>query len=550
MKILKKIFIYLIAFLKSIFNLFKPTNKAIDKVNNKQVPSTTSITKDAQLKQAISTSNIDTTNANNYIAYLDHLIDDYLIEKKHYDLAALSITNKTELSTLKEQVIPTLSPHLTNPELPKLVQETVDNYLDIHPLVTPHKQKVIAVVPVSNLDAPHVKENIQLPPKEKTLDDAPVDATLSFDNDASPKLTELNDDIVIETHPDEPIPPIEDVAKPLEVPVIESVTVDQHLEKEAVPPKVETKIETKVEDKVEDKPKEPKDLKEKVKEPPIVIPDLEPKIKQLTNQIDNPKEQDLSPLTNQINKLLNDLEDFLLLHEKSLSQEELAKLNKQKEKLRSLKQRIQNQEKVKTQMAEDELATTIEQDTIKQLRDTYQAQTLEDELEIKKLLNLQNSPDITKIETYLLKQRVQKIINLLVTPSLVLFPFIKNRYFRTFSISFFIAHHLGFMNQVLIKDPAIPYQELDNISKGKDALKSSLDKTYDNILTLDILENKIFTKYPHLQYDEEFTSQLAYLHNLLNNHYEQLIEQTDIIDIRHARLLRQIKTLKRKRQIS
>ncbi len=558
MQTIKKIFLYIIAFFKSLFSLFKSNSKN-KTAKNPPIATNQQATKSSTNQSLINTTNIDTTNnlisPNTSEQYLNDLIDDYLLNKKEINPHKVSLPIKNQIDTFKAEVAKPLIPLIKEPNFKQVLSTTIEDYLLKKPikpsLNQPAKSKVINITPL-NKTLSILEQTIKQNPKPSTLPLLPPRPikilnnqqlaslkTVTTSNSITEPTFQLKEEVI---HNEPTTPSSESKAIPIP-PINESIPTSQS---EEIPKPDSTT-----------KPPKKEISESKIIAEPLIIPDHNEEITKLTKSIEEPN-PNFDLITKKINNLLTKIDDYILLNESKMSKKQLANLEAQKNKLKKLKINMQTKKENQIQKAEDDLAATLEINTLKKLEIEFQNISFQDNEELKNILdpNYQKlttmSPtEINKLESTMIKIRLQKILNLLTMPSILLFPFIKNRYFRIFSISLFINYHFNFIGRVLSREPIInPQNELQALHNGKEALNASLEKTYDNIMYLDILEKDILHKYPSLINDQQFLNQLNHLRTMLNNQYEKLIQESDTIDIRHTRLLNQIKTLKRYKKVS
>lgn len=240
-------------------------------------------------------------------------------------------------------------------------------------------------------------------------------------------------------------------------------------------------------------------------------------------------------LEEKINLLLEQIQRKKM---QNLNTDNMVKLNKKEQELISIKENLVKQKSsdilLEEQLLEQEL-------TNKEL--------LELELEIKNLqfenrvdLNekmLQQAEDLEnislnqaqRIEKELLKKKLKKASLIFEIPFLLSLPFIKNKYFRYFTIGLFINHHLNFCNSILKHKTIMPSQEdLEKINNGYDALDEAITITNKNINYLNELTLSILEKYPEINIDQECLFYLNHLKNSLIKQEEKLSKKKMMIE--------------------
>ena len=155
---------------------------------------------------------------------------------------------------------------------------------------------------------------------------------------------------------------------------------------------------------------------------------------------------------------------------------------------------------------------------------------------------------MSKIEKELIKLKIKKACKTLELPSILLLPFIRNKYFFYFTAGLFVSNHLNFLNLILRhKTSNFTKPELEEIRRGNDALNESLNLTNNNIAYLSYLENDIRTKYPELSYDEEYLIYINRLkYNLIKNQ-EKLLKKKKMIEKYNLKYQVKVRKLKNKK---
>ena len=154
---------------------------------------------------------------------------------------------------------------------------------------------------------------------------------------------------------------------------------------------------------------------------------------------------------------------------------------------------------------------------------------------------------ITKIEKELIKLKIKKACKSLELPSLLLLPFIRNRYFFGFTAALFIYNHLNFLNSIL-RHKSIMYEDsrLAYIKKGSDALEEALKLTTNNLIYLTTLEEEILSKYPELSLDEEYLTYMNKLKYTLIMNQERTLKKKKMIKKYNLKYQVKVRKLKKK----
>lgn len=264
------------------------------------------------------------------------------------------------------------------------------------------------------------------------------------------------------------------------------------------------------------------------------------------------KEYDL--YKNEINKLLNEIENYEIKYSTTLTEEQKKILNKQKEKLRNTKEKIYLQQEIDLEKEKKEFNKTINEEEIKSLQDYLYSLHLEQELEfnnklIKQVENLEkvSEEQIANIDKKILMKNLEKASLLTEMTSILAFPFIRSRYFFYFTIGLIIDNHFNFINAFFKrKINKFKPADLSALKQGKDALDKAIDQTYNNIEKLQYITYNALNKYPELAYDKKFIKYTTKLNNNLQKNYLKLTKKRNIINKYYSKTNKQIKKLIKK----
>ncbi len=264
------------------------------------------------------------------------------------------------------------------------------------------------------------------------------------------------------------------------------------------------------------------------------------------------KEYDL--YKNEINKLLNEIENYEIKYSTTLTEEQKKVLNKQKEKLRHAKEKIYLQQEIDFEKEKKEFNKTITEEEIKSLQDYLYSLHLEQELEfnnklIKQVESLEkvSEEQIANIDKKILMKNLEKASLLTEMTSILAFPFIRSRYFFYFTIGLIIDNHFNFINAFFKrKINKFKPADLSALKQGKDALDKAIDQTYNNIEKLQYITYNALNKYPELAYDKKFIKYTTKLNNNLQKNYLKLTKKRNIINKYYSKTNKQIKKLIKK----
>ena len=250
------------------------------------------------------------------------------------------------------------------------------------------------------------------------------------------------------------------------------------------------------------------------------------------------EDKDYEKYEKMIEDLLYNIEMYKIKNEDSLTPSDREKLNQEKNKLKALKNKLETQKEKDIEKEKKELEAELTQEEIegiqaeiKQLHLDHQEEVNEELIAKLKKMEETNDSKMAEIEQQLIKSKLKKAARAAELPSILALPFIRHKYFFYFTIGLFVNNHFNFLN-ALFKRKVVKYEPIDltAIKNGYDALDSAIDKTYENIVYLDYLENKAITKYPSLKEDKEFNKYIIKIRTKLNSNYEKLQNKQKMIN--------------------
>ena len=334
---------------------------------------------------------------------------------------------------------------------------------------------------------------------------------------------------------------------------------------EDIPPNLDNQkviLEETIENqKSKEEPKEELKKKKKQEEQKPILVDtslLDDKIKKISENknIELTKEEfedkDYDKLIIEIDILLKEITN---LKQKPLTEESKQKLIQQESKLNQVKKELEIKKGEDLKKEENLLQEAILDQELFRLEEELKKLHLENQIDLNEK-NIQKAEDleflskeqVSKIEKELIKLKIKKACKTLELPSILLLPFIRNKYFFYFTAGLFVSNHLNFLNLILRhKTSNFTKPELEEIRRGNDALNESLNLTNNNIAYLSYLENDILTKYPELSYDEEYLIYINRLkYNLIKNQ-EKLLKKKKMIEKYNLKYQVKVRKLKNKK---
>ena len=302
---------------------------------------------------------------------------------------------------------------------------------------------------------------------------------------------------------------------------------------EITPKEEETVLPLIVETKEDTEKKDDNEIKNIRKNTEEVIINANKEIKK-----EDLEDKDYDEYERQIDDLLYNIEMYKIKNEDSMTPSEREKLNQEKNKLKSLKTKLEKQKDLDIEREKRELEAEITkdeiqgiQDELKQLHLEHQEEVNDDILEKLNKMEEKNDKQLAELEQQLIKSKLQKAAKAAEIPSFLALPFVRHKYFFYFTIGLFVNNHFNFL-KAIFKRKNVKYEPIDltEIKNGYDALDRALDKTYENIVYLDYLENESINKYPNLKEDEEFNKYVEKIRTKLNSNYERLQKKQKMIN--------------------
>lgn len=256
-----------------------------------------------------------------------------------------------------------------------------------------------------------------------------------------------------------------------------------------------------------------------------------------------------------VENLLKEIEKMKTLN---LKPEDKKQVLANESKLKNLQNNIENKKAIDLEAEKTLLEENIMEEEITGLLENLKKLHLEHQIDlnehlINKAEELENlsKEKVEKIEKELIKIKLKKASRSLELPSLILLPFIRNRYFCIFTAAIFVNNHLNILNNFL-KHKSVPYTPplLEHIKKGSDSLEEALNLTITNLSFLNYLEQNILSKYPELPLDEEYLLYINKLRYSLLKNEEKLLKKKQTIEKYNLKYQIKIRKLKKKKKIA
>ena len=231
-----------------------------------------------------------------------------------------------------------------------------------------------------------------------------------------------------------------------------------------------------------------------------------------------------------IESMLKEIEKIKTLN---LKPEDKKEILIKEMKLKNLQNNIEAKKIADLESEKALLEENITEEEIKGLLENLKKLHLEHQIDlnehlINKAEDLENlsKEKVEKIEKELIKIKLKKASKSLELPSLILLPFIRNRYFFLFTVGIFINNHFKLLDY-LLKHKSLPFTppELEHLKKGSDSLEEALNLTVTNLSYLNFLEQNILSKYPELSLDEEYLLYINKLRYSLLKNEEKLLKK-------------------------
>ena len=254
-----------------------------------------------------------------------------------------------------------------------------------------------------------------------------------------------------------------------------------------------------------------------------------------------------------LDDLLDRIENTRLKYGKKLTKEQEARLQKQEDRLRSTKEKLKKSKDRDIAFEKNELESSIKeveinglQQEIKKMNLEYKAETNDNLLKKMDKLEGMTKEQVASIDRKILMSRYNKASFLLEMSSLLAFPFIRNKYFRFFTIGLVVDNHLGFAHAFLNRK-ANRYQpvDLEGIKKGQDALDNAIDLAYKDLVELDYIEEQALKKHPELADDPAYQASITRVRNNLVNQFNKLQHKQEVMEKYSKKGIKQQKSLKK-----
>jgi hypothetical protein len=395
--------------------------------------------------------------------------------------------------------------------------------------------------------APTKEEKKKDTPKETPLVEPDLKTEIKEQIEPKEEKVDLRP-LLIDIKPDEPVPDIEQLIEKKEE------TIKEEKKKE------ETKDTAKKQE--ETKQPERKEEPEIIKVVPII--NLNPIVKE-EQEIENDlnyeiekeefEDKDYDSIEERINKLLEQLELFLVKNEKILTTRQKNKIYNEQERLRNIRNNLHNHKEQDISNESISLEEEITKEEFTGLKKELQKMKIDNQLDLQDnlLSKVEDLDNLTKsqaddIEKRLIKQKLKRALRAVEIPAILSLPFIRNKYFRYFTAGLFVTNHFNFLHGILRHQTTnITLPDINSIRQGRDALNNAINLNYENLEYLDYLEQEALRKHPGLAHDSEY---LLYINNIrynLTNNYNKLLRKQQSIERHLARINQNAKKLKRKR---
>ena len=281
---------------------------------------------------------------------------------------------------------------------------------------------------------------------------------------------------------------------------------------------------------------------------------LELEQEKIEKQIDF-EDKNYDELLLKIENLLKELEKMKTLN---LKPEDKKQVLVSVSKLKNLQNNIENKKIVDLEREKTLLEENITEEEITGLLENLKKLHLEHQIDLNEYLinkaeDLENlsKEKLKRIEKELIKIKIKKASRSLELPTLILLPFIRNRYFFMFTAGIFVNNHLNILDNLLKhKETLYTPPPLEHIKKGSDSLEEALNLTATNLIFLNYLEQNILAKYPELSLDEEYLLYINKLRYSLLKNEEKLLKKKQTIEKYNLKYQIKIRKLKKKKKVA
>ncbi len=348
---------------------------------------------------------------------------------------------------------------------------------------------------------------------------------------------------------------------------IKEYTLEAMDSKEKVKEIQEEKIKTSLKEEKQENKQEKAEVKQEEKKPEEVkfisinLYPIENETKRLEleqSELEEKREfedKNYDELLLRVENLLKEIEKIKTLN---LKPEDKKQVLANESKLKNLQNNIENKKAVDLEAEKTLLEENITEEEIAGLLENLKKLHLEHQIDlnehlINKAEELENlsKEKVEKIEKELIKIKLKKASRSLELPSLILLPFIRNRYFFMFTAGIFVNNHFKLLDH-LLKHKSVTYTPplLEHIKKGSDSLEEALNLTITNLSFLNYLEQNILSKYPELPLDEEYLLYINKLRYSLLKNEEKLLKKKQTIEKYNLKYQIKIRKLKKKKKVA
>ena len=557
--------------------------------------------KKERIKSFITTSKVIFTNK-----YIEELVDNEIEE--YYKEEKLKIKDTTKeieekIKDFKKKIIPIINIVINDKDiqdeeiLKKEIKDIVKEELDINPIIEkkPILEENKVQEPNTQVITKKPKEESKIEPK--TVVKEAVATTAALGATAIIGSTDTIREIIIpkEEKPkikkEEKIDTIEEIKLPELKSTIEETIKEQQEEikkdeieeeiieeekeeliKEPELPTIketpkgieETKEETPTEEIEEEVLEETTEIEE-VKEIVEANIDLDKLTKETDQVIDESKKEtkkeefedkDYDKINRQLDDMINKLSDTYIRYEDKLSDKQKEKLKKQEARLNGTKDKTSESKKKDLETEQKLLEENIKQSEIEGLKNELTNMEIQDNIDhnnslLKNVdkLDATTKKQLKEVDKRIIMKRLRKASLILEMKSLLALPFVRNKYFAYFTAGLIVDNHFNFISAYLRrKQNKYEPPELENITKGKDALLGALDITYKNLVELEYLEEQILSKYPELEKDPRYINQITSLKLKLTSTYDKLLAKSKTMDKYFDKSKKQTKILYKKKK--
>ncbi len=435
---------------------------------------------------------------------------------------------------------------------------------------TPKKEKTIAEQtrisrpenpkPKTNQETPsiHINSSLNLEKEEKIMNqeiETLVETTplIVFSPVLEEKFTkEKNETVIKSSHEKVKEYMIETIDSIKKVKEIKEEKLENKPEKEIIEEKLENKPEKEIIEEKQDEVEEVKFVKINFYPIDNEIKKLELEESKFEKQVEF-EDKNYDELLLRIESMLKEIEKIKTLN---LKPEDKKKILIKELKLKNLQSNIESKKTADLEKEKKLLEENITEEEIAGLLENLKKLHLDHQIDlnehlINKAEDLENlsKEQVERIEKELIKIKLKKASRCLELPTLILLPFIRNRYFFMFTAGIFVNNHFKLLDY-LLKHKSVAYTppELEHLKKGSDSLEEALNLTNTNLSYLNYLEQNILSKYPELSLDEEYLLYINKLRYSLLKNEEKLLKKKQTIKKYNLKYQIKIRKLKKKKK--